>query len=62
MGRFKALQWARENGCPREKDTCTRTAYSRHLEVLMWARRFGWPWDDTTCAHAARQGHLETLK
>ena len=56
------LQWARENGCPWNEDTCAGAAAGGHLEVLKWARENGAPWDKYTCWYAAEPGHLEVLK
>ena len=41
------LQWARQNGCPWDEDTCASAAEGGHLEVLQWARQNGCPWDET---------------
>ena len=56
------LQWARQNGCPWDEDTCAQAAEGGHLEVLQWARQNGCPWDEYTCAEAAGGGHLEVLQ
>jgi hypothetical protein len=57
-GNLNLLQWARENGCPWNKLTCSYAA-SRSLEILQWARENGCPWDESTCAMAK---NLEILK
>lgn len=44
-GYLKILQWARENGCPWDEDTCSFAALNGHLEVLQWARANGCPWN-----------------
>merc|ERR1711904_264377 len=40
-GHLKVLQWARANGCPWDKWTCSKAALKGHLEVLKWARAKG---------------------
>jgi hypothetical protein len=42
------LKWARENGCPWDKWTCSHAAKGGHLEVLKWARENGCPWEART--------------
>jgi len=61
-GYLEALQWARQQGCPWDEDTCAYAARGGHLEVLQWARQQGCPWDKWTCADAAQGGHLEVLQ
>ena len=61
-GHLKVLQWARENGCEWNEETCRAAAAGGHLEVLQWARENGCEWDRFTCAGAARGGHLEVLR
>ncbi len=61
-GHLKVLQWARSQGCPWNKQICSKAARGGHLEVLQWARSQGCPWDGWTCAGAARGGHLEVLQ
>jgi hypothetical protein len=55
------LQWARENGCPWDEETCTGAAKSGHLEVLQWARLNGCPWGESTCDGAVVGGHLKLM-
>jgi len=45
-GHLEVLKWARENGCPWDKQTCAYAAKGGHLEVLKWARENGCPWDE----------------
>jgi hypothetical protein len=42
-GHSELLQWARENGCPWDAETCARAAEGGHLELLRWARENGCP-------------------
>ena len=56
------LQWARENGCSWDVDTCTAAAKHGHLRVLKYLRLNKCPWNSWTCAVAAKHGRLETLK
>ena len=59
-GHLEVLQWARENDCPWDEETCARAAIGGHLEVLQWARAKGCPWDECTRARAAeRLGYVE---
>ena len=37
------LQWARAEGCPWDKKTCSYAAESGHLAVLRWAQAQGCP-------------------
>lgn len=46
------LQWARENGCPWNADTCAEAARGGHLVVLQWLRANRCEWDEWTCAEA----------
>ena len=61
-GHLEVLQWARENDCPWDEETCAFAAYGGHLEVLKWARENDCPWNWETCANAAEYGHLEVLQ
>ncbi len=61
-GHLSLLQWARENACPWNQDTCALAAKGGHLPLLQWARENGCPWDEYTCALAAKGGHLPLLK
>ena len=56
------LQWARANGCPWNRRTCSCAAKNGNLDVLRWARANDCPWNSWTCAYAARNGHLEVLQ
>jgi len=56
------FKWARENGCPWDKNTCSNAALNGHFEILKWARKNGCPWDENTCTYAALNGHLEIFK
>ena len=55
------LQWARENGCDWDSDTCSSAAQGGHLGVLQWARENGCEWNYMTCCAAAEGGHLGVL-
>ena len=61
-GYLGLLKWARANGCPWRKTTCSRAAAGGHLEVIKWARANGCSWDQVTCSNAAEGGHLKVLK
>ena len=54
------LQWARENDCPWDEDTCACAAEGGNLEVLKWARENGCPWDERTRERAASKGYVES--
>jgi hypothetical protein len=56
------LQWARENGCRWDKQTCSFAAKSGHLHILQWAQANRCPSFVDTCAQAALHGHLEVLQ
>ena len=56
------MKWARQNGCPWDKTTCSRASWEGHLDVLKWARENRCPWDWATCRWAAGGGHLDVLK
>jgi hypothetical protein len=47
-GHLDVLQWARANGCPWGKETCTYAAEAGQFEVLKWLRSNGCPWDKQT--------------
>jgi hypothetical protein len=47
-GHLDVLQWARANGCPWSKETCTYAAEAGQFEVLKWLRSNGCPWDNQT--------------
>ena len=61
-GHLDCLQWARANGCPWDKWTCSYAAAGGHLEILQWARSQECPWNTLTCSYAAEGGHLELLQ
>ena len=61
-GYLETLKWARENGCPWNKWTCSSAAQNGYLEILKWARENGCGWDGYTCTHAVIRGHLDVLK
>jgi hypothetical protein len=52
FGHLEVLKWARTNGCPWDKETCTFAAAEGHLECLKWAHTNGCPWDKETCSTA----------
>ncbi|KAL6051432.1 Ankyrin repeat domain-containing protein [Balamuthia mandrillaris] len=62
LGHLEMLQWAKENGCPWDKLTCTWAAKEGHLKVLKWARENGCPWDEETYYVAEEYGHHEVVK
>jgi hypothetical protein len=53
------LQWARENGCPWDEETCYWAAHGGHLEVLQWVRANGCPWFQVTRTTAVQLGYVE---
>jgi hypothetical protein len=57
-GRLQTLQWAREQGCPWDRNVSATAAEGGHLAVLQWLRQLGCPWDHRTCAAAAAGAHL----
>ena len=63
-GSMKVLKWAKEKGCPIEKDedVCSLAARGGHLGILQWLRSQGckWDWEDM-CSEAAASGNLELL-
>ena len=61
-GNLEVLNWAREKGCPWDKNVCNWATSGRHLEVLQWLRANDCPWDEETCLAAAMNGHLEVLQ
>ena len=61
-GHLKALQWARQHGCPWNMSTCSNVAWGGHLAVLRWARAQDCPWSACVCEYAARNGHQEVLQ
>jgi hypothetical protein len=63
-GHWDVLEYAANNGCGWDEDTCKYIAQHGNLEVLKWARTNGnvCPWDERTCASAAENCHIETLK
>jgi hypothetical protein len=42
-GSLLVLQWAREHGCPWNRDTCSEAAMGVYMGVLQWAREQGCP-------------------
>ena len=56
------LQWALQNGCPWDENTCKEAASGGHMGVLQWAHGNGCPWNEWTCSGAALGGHLEVLQ
>ena len=44
-GQLAVLQWARAEGCPWDKRTCSNAKESGHLAVLQWAQAKGCPCD-----------------
>ena len=61
-GHLHILQWARQNGCPWDMNTCAEAALGGHLAILQWARENGYPWSIKICANAALGGHLAILQ
>ena len=67
-GHLSVLQYLRRNGCPWNKEVCTRAARYNQLIVLKWATSTDnatstRKWDNKMCVcAAARHGHLEILR
>ena len=59
---WMCLQWALQNGCPWDENTCKEAASGGHMGVLQWAHGNGCPWNEWTCSGAALGGHLEVLQ
>ena len=60
---MKVLQWARENGCNWDEETCANAAFNGDLEILKWARENGCEWDKDLCIQAAeRNNHVEVVE
>jgi len=57
------LQWAREQDCPWDADTCSDAARGGHLEVLKWAWEHGCPFRQIACSQATAGGNedMQTL-
>eukprot|EP01052_Picozoa_sp_SAG31_P036204 SAG31_NODE_4482_length_3197_cov_2.463202_5_plen_114_part_00 len=56
-------QWARENGCEWDEDTCVGAARGGHVHVLEWCYEQGCAnWNARTCRAAAIAGQLDVLK
>ena len=53
-------QWARENDCPWDEETCLYAVSEGHLETLRWARENGCPWSEETRLLAALKGYVES--
>ena len=56
------MQYAHENGCPWNEQTCSDVAKNGHLNILQYAHENGCPWDELTCTNAAKNGHLHILQ
>ncbi len=61
-GNLKCLRYAREKGCPWDKDTPAFAALNGHLECLRYAYENKCPWDTLTTAYAALGGQLKCLR
>jgi hypothetical protein len=61
-GFLSLMQYAHENGCEWDKETCKYAALDGHFECLKYAHENGCQWDRDTCNYAACNGHLECLK
>lgn len=53
MGHLHIIQWARQNDCPWNKDTCEDAVFNGHLHILQWARQNGCRWNKYTCIDVA---------
>ena len=58
----RCCEWARENDCPWDEETCAYAARGGHLDVLKWARENGCPWNEWTCTEARWGDQLNVLK
>ena len=55
-------EYAHNNECPWDEDTCFEAAAQGHLDVLKWAREHGCPWYKDVCTNKAETaGHLDVL-
>ena len=61
-GNFRAVQWARKQGCTLDHMTCFAAAKYGNLEMLQWLHSQGCPWNEETCKAAAENGNLEMLQ
>ena len=52
------LKWARVNGCPWDKNTCSNAASAGHLEALKWARENGCPLDERVKSYIIQLGKV----
>ena len=56
------LQWAHENGCPWDENTCVSAAKKGNLDILKWARLAGAPWNRRAVKISAESyGHQHIL-
>jgi len=56
------LMWARENGCPANKETCRQAVLRKDWKMLTYARDSGCLWDRDIWIQAAENGYtLEEL-
>ena len=60
-GSLFRLAWAREHGCPWDKNVCAQAAYYGHLELLQWARQRGCPWSQHALYMALQGGHFDVF-
>lgn len=56
------LQYAHENGCPWDEETCTAAAEYGHLGCLQYAHENGCPWDEYIAIWAIEGDHFECVE
>ncbi len=61
-GYLSTLQWARENGCPWDKNTCVHTACGGHMSTLQWALENKSKCPANICDWAGLHGRLQVLQ
>ena len=63
VGNLAVVQWAHEQGCTWDEETCWLAAKGGHVDVLQWAREHGCPWDLKACCRiAVESGHVNVLQ
>ena len=63
VGNLAVVQWAHEQGCTWDEETCWLAAKGGHVDVLQWAREHGCPWDLKACCRVGvESGHLNVLQ
>jgi len=58
---FELLQWAYNQGCPWDEDTCSYVAENGNFKGIQWLYSKGCPWGDT-CWFASMFGHFNIVQ